>query len=70
MTHTYRRNPSTKEWEVGHHRQLSQRRADQPTLFEWTVVRSFASEDLAARYVNYLNGGSGGPPWRDAAELT
>lgn len=50
--HTYKQENA--EWTVGYHAPRSD--AD-GTHYKWVAIRRFASEESAAAYASYLNGG-------------
>jgi len=54
--HTYGWNDKRSLWEVGYYVLRPAHHA--PMNSEWNVVKTFDDEMLAARFANYLNGGS------------
>lgn len=59
---TYRAVPGGAEFEVGHYvRHYERAGSVEAAQDEWVSIRTFKHDTEAARFVNYLNGGSGLP---------
>ena len=51
--HTYIQNKDEPLWTVGHYKMVE----DGASYHKWFAMKDFNSEEAAAAYVNYLNGG-------------
>ena len=55
--HTYRQSTRGDVWTVGHYQMQE---GDEGASYEkWHPMRDFKTEELAAAYINFLNGGDG-----------